>query len=359
MDLSSLGWNDFFEALFEEYKNKGLLPARIVRQDRTGFVVVSKVGRQPAIVAGRHFRTGLKADLPTVGDWAAIENRPSEPNTIIQAILPRKSKFSRKIVGDLADEQVVAANVDTIFLVSGLDGNYNLRRIERYLAVAWDSGATPVVILNKADLCDEPEKRKAEVESVAPGTDVLLISAKAGAGLEALKSYIAPGQTAAFLGPSGVGKSTIVNFLLGEEKMKTAEVRADDSRGRHTTSHRELLFLPDGGMIIDTPGMREIQLWGDDDSLENAFPDIEELAQSCKFRDCLHEHEPGCAVREAVNAGELSEDRLGNYIKMRKELEYVARKKSESNKWEERARDKEFGKMVKRVMKEKKKKAGK
>jgi ribosome biogenesis GTPase / thiamine phosphate phosphatase len=292
--------------------------------------------------------------LPCVGDWVAVEDRTDENQTIIQEILPRKSKFSRKVAGDLADEQIVATNVDTIFLVSGLDQEFNERRIERYLAVAWDSGATPVVILNKLDVCDSPEEKKQQVEMIAPGVEIILTDAKTGNGVNELNKFCGFGKTVAFLGSSGVGKSTLVNVLIGEEKMKTGEIREDDSRGRHTTSHRELFFSPDGGMIIDTPGMREIQLWGEEDTLANAFSDVEELGEKCKFRNCIHENEPGCAVREAVDTGELSQARLNNYIKLKKELDYAARKKSYSNKWEERARDKEFGKMVKRVMKEKK-----
>ena len=356
MDVIALGWNDFFQALFAPLQEKGYLPGRIIRQDRTGFVVMSKNDQQPAIVSGRHFRSGLKADLPAVGDWVAIEDRPTEPQTIIQEIVPRKSKFSRKVAGENTDEQIVAANVDTIFLVTGLDGNFNLRRIERYLAVAWDSGSTPVVILNKSDLCETPDETIAKVEAISPGTKVFLTDAKSGKGVSQLEPYCQFGQTVAFLGSSGVGKSTLVNILLGEEKMKTNEIRQDDSMGRHTTSHRELFLAPQGGMIIDTPGMREIQMWGDEDTLAGAFADVEEIAQQCKFRNCTHENEPGCAVLFKVGDGSLSKQRLDNYIKLGKELSYVARKKSESNKWEARAKDKEFGKMVKRVMKGHKKK---
>jgi ribosome biogenesis GTPase len=244
---------------------------------------------------------------------------------LIHAVLPRKSKFSRKVAGQRTDEQVVAANVDTLFLVSGLDGDFNPRRIERYLTAAWDSGARPVVVLNKLDRCDNPDACLLEVEAVAMGVPVHRVSALKGTNVEELTAYLGPGQTVGLLGSSGVGKSTLVNHLLGEERMATGEVRASDSRGRHVTSHRQLIVLPGGaGILVDTPGLRELQLWGTADGLAAAFSDVEALARSCRFRDCGHGAEPGCAVRDAVSEGRLAAERVEHFARLGRELRHLA-----------------------------------
>lgn len=356
MDLHSMGWDAFFEAHFVPFREQDMLPARIIRQDRTGYVLLSKTGRLSAKVAGKLFLGGSKGLLPTVGDWVAIENRPGENTTIIRELLPRKSKFSRKAVGESDDEQVVAANVDTVFLVSALDNEFNVRRMERYLTLAWDSGARPVIVLNKVDLCGDVDARISEVKSIAAGVDIYTMSATQESSVDELRQFLSKGKTCAFLGSSGVGKSTLVNCLLGEERMKTGEIRADDSRGRHVTSHKELVFAPGGGMIIDTPGMRELQLLGTEETLKGAFQDIEELATQCRFRNCRHKSEPGCGVRKALENGGLAKSRYLSYLKLKKELERTALKKSDIGKRVERARDKATGKLYKRIIKSKKSK---
>ncbi|HBC45593.1 MAG TPA: ribosome small subunit-dependent GTPase A, partial [candidate division Zixibacteria bacterium] len=283
-------------------------------------------GELVAEVSGK-YRYQSEGKFPTVGDWVAL-SRHNQDRAIIHALLPRQSAFARKAAGKETQEQVVATNIDTVFIVIGLDNNYNLRRIERYLTLAWESGAVPVLLLNKSDLCAELESRIAEVSALAIGTSVHAISAKDGQGLEALGVYLVQGKTAAFLGSSGVGKSSIINRLLGEDRLATNTVSDAESRGRHTTTHRELLLLPEGGIVIDTPGMRELQVWGDDQGLRQVFDDIEELAIGCRFRDCGHQSEPGCAVRVAIENGTLDTGRFQSYLKLKKELVYLAAKQA-------------------------------
>jgi ribosome biogenesis GTPase len=249
--------------------------------------------------------------------------RPAEAGrrAVVQAVLPRRTAFVRRAAGERTVAQVLAANVDTAFLVMGLDGDYNLRRIERALVLAWESGASPVVLLNKADVCDDVDRRRAETEAVAQGVPVRVLAAKAGQGLERLAPWLVPGQTVVLLGSSGVGKSTIVNRLLGREKQRTREVLAADQRGRHTTTHRELVVLPGGALLIDTPGLRELQLWSDDGAgLDAVFGDVHELASACRFTNCRHASEPGCAVRAAVEEGRLDPARLDSFRRLQAEL---------------------------------------
>jgi ribosome biogenesis GTPase / thiamine phosphate phosphatase len=274
MDLSDFGWNSFMEKHFEEYKND-LIPARVIRDSRGLYSVICIHGELTARVSGNFINSATsKSAYPVVGDWVALKALPDEEAGVISAVLPRKTGFSRKAASEVTEEQVVAANIDTVFLVNGLDDNFNLRRIERYLTLVWDSGANPVVILNKSDLCDDVDDYIGQVEEIAIGAMVISTSAAGGINIDLLRKYTGKGKTVAFLGSSGVGKSSLINRLLGEDRLKVNEVREGDSKGRHTTTHRELILLPDGGALIDTPGMRELQLWIDAESLSKTFEDV-------------------------------------------------------------------------------------
>jgi ribosome biogenesis GTPase len=324
-DLKTLGWRAHFENAFAAYHDQGVEPARVALEYQGQYRVFAAGDELMAEVTGRvRYQAATRADFPAVGDWVVIQKVPNEKKALIQAVLPRASKFSRKAPGETTEEQIVATNIDTIFLVQGLDNNYNLRRIERYLLMAFESGARPVIILSKADLCDDLDARLGEVEQVAIGTPVHAISAKTGTGLEPLNDYLGEGLTVAFLGSSGVGKSTLINRLLGNERQKTRDVRAEDSKGRHTTVHRELIVLPSGGLLIDTPGMRELQLWDVDEGLGDTFADVETFARDCYFTDCGHNSEPDCAVKGAIADGMLAAERLESFKKMKREKEHLA-----------------------------------
>ncbi|MEA5626811.1 ribosome small subunit-dependent GTPase A [Nostoc sp. UHCC 0251] len=347
MNLDCLGWSDFFTHSFAPYSQQGFNVGRVAIEYRNTYIVYSEQGELIAEVAGklRHQATQPQ-DFPAVGDWAIVQARESEGRATIHGILPRKSKFSRKIAGSKTEEQIVAANVDTVFLVCGLDSDFSLRRIERYLILAWESGANPVIVLNKADLCNSLDEYISEVEAVAIGVPILVLSATTNQGLDALKSYLQAGQTVALLGSSGVGKSTITNQLKGASVQAVQSVRRGDDRGRHTTTNRELILLPTGGLIIDTPGMREIQIWAGDESLQGTFADIETLAAECRFRNCQHNNEPGCAVQEALLKGELDYSRFLSYQKLQKELNYLVRKQDQRAQLAEKERWKKINKAM-------------
>jgi ribosome biogenesis GTPase len=350
MDIQELGWNDFFAALFDPYARAGKVPARVIKQDRDRSIVACGAGELGAVVTGRFRHTAAgRSGYPAVGDWVAVEELGGG-RAAIHAVLERRSAFVRKAAGDSTEAQVVAANIDNVFLVTGLDGDYNLRRVERYLTAAWDSGAAPVVVLNKADLRTDLEGIVAEVGAVALGTPVAALSALDGSGLEALAPFLPAGRTVALLGSSGAGKSTLVNRLLGEDRQLTGPVRAGDGRGRHTTSRRELIKLPGGALLIDTPGMRELQLWAEEEeSLGRTFDDIERLAPACRFSDCRHGDEPGCAVRSAVESGLIEAGRLASFLKQREELERLAVKRDARSR---RQAEKAFGRKIAAVMKD-------
>jgi len=330
MSLEDYGWSPFFSQAFTEHEIAGLSPGRVSAVYR-GFCLMQSGSAELRI------QTFRNAQLPAVGDWVAW--RTTEfGTTLVEAVLPRKSVLRRKCAGRTTEEQVVAANVDTAFLVMGLDGDFNPRRIERLLTMTFDSGAIPVIVLNKADLPTDGARRKQVIEQLSPGTPVLLVSGLVGTGIDELRSFMRKGQTIVLIGSSGAGKSTIVNRLFGEDLMPTREVRAKDSRGRHTTSHRQLLKHPEGGLLIDTPGIREIQLWASEESVAGSFDDIQSLAGSCRFRDCSHETEPGCAVLSAVRGGAIPEARLRSYHKLLKEIRYLAVKQDESAQREQKRR---------------------
>jgi ribosome biogenesis GTPase len=353
-DLADLGWTGPIPA-----SDDGRRPARVIAVHKETSIVRGEDGRdRPAIVTGRFRYDALAAsDYPAVGDWVALEpTRPeagADDPAVISAVLPRRSSFvrsaadaTRRTAGHLADEQVMAANVDVAFIVAGLDRDFNLRRLERYLAVAWSSGVEPVIVLNKADIATDLEGRLVAVQAIAPGVPVVVLSALTGDHLADLGVHLAAGRTAVVLGSSGVGKSTLVNALLGEQRQATQTVREDDSRGRHTTTHRELFVLPGGALLIDTPGIRSLEVAGADDGVESAFDDIAELAMACRFRDCRHRDEPGCAVRAALTDGSLSADRLASHQKLERELAFAERKGDPRAQAEERKRWKAIHKSV-------------
>lgn len=316
-DLSQLGFGPFFEAQLQPSDSRAPIVARIAAEHRGSYEVWAPSGAGPAQLAGR--LRADEADAPGVGDWVVLRDLPApDGTTVIDRVLERRTVFTRGAAGREAREQVVAANVDLVFVVCGLDEDFNLRRIERYLARIWASGAQPAVILNKADLCDDVAARVAEVEGRAVGVPIQVTSAARSEGIDAVRAGILPGMTVALVGSSGAGKSTLVNALLGEARMATGEVRDSDGRGRHVTTHRQLVLLPGGGVLLDTPGMRELQL-ADADGLEAVFGEIAALAARCRYRDCRHDTEPGCAVKEAVGSGELAGERLEHFRKLERE----------------------------------------
>lgn len=320
IDLDDLGWCDFFAANLAPHKANGWRPARVVVHNRLGYVIVAEAGELTAVVSGKfRHQAHSPADYPVVGDWVAVEIIESEEKALIHAVLPRRTKFSRTMAGGTTDEHILSANVDDVFIVAALAGELNLRRIERYLALAHDSGAAPTIVLTKLDLCDDAATVKASVQELAGSVPVLALSNVSGKGVKALRRVIRPGHTAVLLGPSGVGKSTLVNHLCGEELLAVQPVREDDQKGRHTTTRRELLLLRGGGLIIDTPGMRELQLWEGDAGITDAFEDIATIAAGCKFSDCTHGEEPDCAIRAALAAGSLTAGRVESYRKLRSE----------------------------------------
>ena len=330
MTLEDLGWTPRFAEAFAPHAADGLEPGRVSLEHTHIYRVLTPAGERLARVSGRlrHGAAG-RADFPAVGDWVALEPAPAGHDMRIRAVLPRATHFSRRAAGNPTEEQVVAANIDVVFLVSGLDNDFNPRRIERYLVTAWDSGASPVIVLNKADLVDDAAGYVREVQAIAADVPVLAVSAKDPATLTAIRERLAPGRTAALLGSSGVGKSSIVNALVGEDVLRTREVREWDSRGRHTTTGRQLILLPGGGILLDTPGMRELQLWDARESIPGAFSDIEGLAEGCRFRDCRHASEPGCAVTAAAAAGTLPSARLESFRKLQAEQAHLAAQQDE------------------------------
>ena len=340
MQLEDLGWDTFFAEAFQPYEEQGLTPARVAARHHGPCELLTEHGRIGGLPAGK--LEGL--DLPVAGDWVAVRELEGEKKGIVEAILPRRTSFTRKEAWRRTVAQVVAANVDTVFLVTAFGQDLNPRRLERYLTATWDSGANPVIVVNKSDTVIDAEGDLAGVEAIALGVPLHAVSAASGAGLDELEPYLGRGQTVALLGSSGVGKSTLINRLAGTELLPTADT-SKDGRGRHTTTNRELVPLPGGALLLDTPGMRELALWADESVLESTFTDIVDLAGACRFADCTHLHEPGCAVQAAIEDGSLDAERFDSYLKLQRELRALevrkdARLRSETRKeWRRRHRE--------------------
>jgi ribosome biogenesis GTPase len=318
--IEQYGWSDALRLAFEPHARAGHIPGRIIVQQREAHLVATDGGNLSARLSGRLRHEAREAGHPAAGDWVALSAKAGESTATIRAILPRRTAFVRRAADSVQTLQVIAANIDVVFVVTSMNADLNPRRLERFLAAAWQSGARPVVVLTKADLCEQPEGLADEIAALAAGCPVLVVSAHHNLGLGGLLDHLSPRETCVLIGSSGVGKSTLVNALLGEARMATQDIRAADARGRHTTSHRELVLLPGGGLILDTPGIREVGLIDADEGLSTVFDDIEQLAQNCRFRDCGHSSEPGCAVRGALDEGLLDADRWAHFQKLSREL---------------------------------------
>ncbi|MFD2327943.1 ribosome small subunit-dependent GTPase A [Cohnella sp. GCM10020058] len=334
-EMEIYGWNEQRDQEYAALQSTGkkLAPARIVAQFSHQYRIATPWGDRLAEVSGKFaYTAATPGDYPAVGDWVAAELPDGDSHAVVHALLPRRTAILRRAAGSRPDEQIIGANLDTVFIVVSLNEDWNLRRIERYLIAVRDGGAKPVLLLTKADLCEEPERYVREASTIAPEVPVFPVSALLDQGREALAPYLTPGTTVGATGSSGVGKSTLLNWLAGERRQAVQGIREDDARGRHTTTHRELFVLPSGVVWLDTPGMRELQLWESEDGWQATFSDIEALASSCRFRDCRHEAEQGCAVREALSGGELDSARYANYRKTERELARLAQKEQRAGK---------------------------
>ena len=341
MSLRDLGWDERFAADFASLAAApDVEPGRVAVEFNYLYRVYVESGEIEAVLAGRvKHHASSRGDLPAVGDWVAVRRR-DDPRGAIVSVLPRRTRFSRRMAGNTTDEQVLAANIDVIFITMALDADFSVRRLERYLLMSRESGAEPVVVLTKPDLSDDLPARVAEVVTVASDAAVHVASPRSGEGLEPIRERLANGVTGALLGSSGVGKTTIINWLTGGTPRATREVRESDSKGRHTTTHRELIRIPGGGLVIDTPGMRELQLWDASEGVRQTFDDIEALAPGCHFADCRHRDEPKCAVKQAVAEGSLDASRLESYQKLQEELSFLAQQQDQRAQIEERRRSK-------------------
>ncbi len=355
MNLAQFGWDETFAEAFEPWAAKPHVePARVVIEFNHLYRVWTQDAELESTVAGRlRHHAATRSALPAVGDWVVIRRRRAGDQAAIVAVLPRRTWFSRKTAGTVTDEQIVAANVDVVFTVMALDADFSPRRLERYLLLARESGAEPVILLTKPDVSNVLPAQVAEIRSVAGSLPLHVVNPKRNEGIEQVAAYLTSGRTGALLGSSGVGKSTIINRLVGEDVQKTREVRTADSKGRHTTMHRELVVLPNGGLIIDTPGMRELQLWDVGDSVRETFDDIETVAAGCHFTDCRHRGEPRCAVKDAIADGRLAAGRLESYLRLQDEVVFLERQQDERAQLDEKRRSKVATKAVRKHLKTK------
>ncbi len=341
--LERLGWNNYFEEQFIKRENINLEAGRVVWENRGFYKVESFYGNSMAKLRGKAINEGVH---PVTGDWVLFSKEEGTEFLIIEKILERKSKISRKTAGEQSKEQILASNVDIVFIVTALNEDFNLRRIERYLSVVWESGAKPVIVLTKKDLAEDFETKLAQVEIVAFNTPIVAVSSITNENVDIIREMVQYGETAVLIGSSGAGKSTLINSVIGENILKTGNIREDDGMGRHTTTSREMIFLKNGGIFIDSPGLREIQLWAHN-GVSAVFEDIESYILNCKFKNCTHTTEPGCAVRTAIENGELSEKRYESYCKLKKEERYIAGKSDEKIRQEEKKKWKDIGKLQK------------
>ncbi len=350
-NLIQLGWNEFFQNQFQIFKEQNFIPARIAVENKQRYILYTEMGELPGEITGKLLYSSEIAELPKTGDWVAAILFEDEKKAIIHSVLKRKSKLSRKVADRKAEEQVIAANVDYVFIVQSLDNNFNIRRLERYIVSALESNIKPIIVLNKIDLTGESLLRKKEVMQKFSNLPVILTNAITGTGVNEIKNILGEGKTGAFVGSSGVGKSTIINYLIGGEILRTNEVSSSVNKGKHTTTRRELFIMPGGGIVVDTPGMREFQLWNVDKGIDQVFDEIELLSLKCKFSNCTHTKETGCAVTEALGKGIIDEAKLKSYNKLQKELRYLEEKQDKNAFLKRKEREKKLHKEIKQINK--------
>jgi len=343
VDLKELGWDQNLSKISNEDDTNNIIPGRISTHSGKHYVVITQDGEHKAIISNSFLKSiNQKSDIPTVGDWVGLEVNPEINTNHIRFVFPRKNKLSRKVAGTKSEEQIIASNIDIVFIMTSADSDFNVRRLERYLSMVYEINAHPIIVINKIDKTNDFEKYKTKAEKICRDVPIITISAKEGKGIEEISKYTKIGKTIVLVGSSGVGKSTLINYLLGYSRQAVGEIRKSDDKGRHITTSRELIILPNGGIIIDNPGIRELQLWSSGEGISKLFSDIEEISKLCKFKDCSHEHEPGCAVKKAVEEGTITIERLNSYKKLLREKDHLSLRRDI---YKKRKKDKKLAKM--------------